>query len=104
MEKRRNSLIEMLISLGNCLCDLSQLNDQNENRLNELIAILPKYIDLNESKLNSSLIKFYSIKKLYGKLWKILLKQLEETSSSQQQEIDHKLIQVIHFSFLRKSN
>jgi len=95
MEKRRNWLIDIYISLGIALCDLSTINDQTSTYLTNIIKTLQKHIDLNDSKLANFYYKYYLIKKSYGRVWKLLLKQIEEKSSSQQQEYDNKLLQVI---------
>ncbi len=95
MEKRRNWLIDIYISLGIALCDLSTINDQTSTYLTNIIKTLQKHIDINDSKLANFYYKYYFIKKSYGRVWKLLLKQIEEKSSSQQQEYDNKLLQVI---------
>lgn len=94
MEKRRNWLIDTYISLGMCLCDLSSLNDDTLNYLTNIYKSLQKHIDTNDGKLMNFLYKYNLVKKSYGRVWKLLLKQIEEKSSSQQQEYDNKLLQV----------
>jgi hypothetical protein len=94
MEKRRNWLIDIYISLGNCLCDLSTINDETLGYLANILKTLQKHIDINEGKLANFLYKYNLIRKSYGRAWKLLLKQIEEKSSSQQQEYDQKLLQV----------
>ena len=102
MEKRRNWLIEIYLSLGNCLCDLSTINDDQSTYLTNILKILPKHIDINDGKLTNFLYKYYLNRKSYGRAWKILLKQIEEKSSSQQQELDQKLLQVNEFLSIKE--
>ncbi len=114
MEKRRNWLIDIYVSLGNALCDLSILNDEQTLYLTNIIKILQKHIDINDGKLTNFIYKYYLNRKYYGRAWKLILKQMEEKSSSQQQEFDQKLLQVNRivcffsmekkFSFLALSN
>jgi len=94
MEKRRNWLIDIYISLGNSLCDLSIINDEQSIYLNNIIKILQKHIDINDGKLANFIYKYYLNKKYYGRAWKLILKQIEDKSTSQQQEYDQKLLQV----------
>ena len=96
MEKRRQWLIDLHLSLGNSLCDLSVPTDEHLEQLTSLFKSLLKHLEISDGKLVPFLCKFYLLKKSYGKLWKLLLKQLEEKSSSQHQEIDEKLLQVNH--------
>jgi hypothetical protein len=100
MEKRRNWLIDIYISLGTSLCDLSTINDDQSLYLTNIFKILQKHIDINDGKLANFLYKYNLNKKSYGRVWKLLLKQIEEKSSSQQQEYDQKLLQVKLFSIL----
>jgi hypothetical protein len=65
--------------------------------LRKYIKSLQKHIDINDGKLANFLYKYYSIKKSYDRLWKLFLKQIEEKSSSQQQENDQKLLQINFF-------
>ena len=95
MDKRRNWLIDMNLSLGNSFCDLSTMTTDQSNSLTNLLKIFQKHLDLNETKLANFLYKYYLTKKSYGRAWKILLKQIEEKSASQQQDLDQKLLQVI---------
>lgn len=95
MEKRRNWLIEINLSLGNSLCDLSTLTDEHLNQLNNLIKNLQKHVDFDDSKLFPFLCKFYLNKKFYGKAWKLINKQIEDKAFSQQKDYDLKLLQVI---------
>lgn len=99
MDKKRNWLIDIYLSLGYSLCDLSIINDEQTNYLNNIIKILQKHIDINDTKLNNFIYKYNLFKKSYGKIWKLLLKQIEEKSSLQQQEYDQKLLQVFFFFF-----
>ena len=94
IEKRRNWLIDIHLSLGNSLCDLSTFNEEHSNLLNSAIKTLQKHIDLEDSKLFSFLWKFYLKKKFYGKACKLILKQIDEKSLSQQKDLDNKLLQV----------
>jgi hypothetical protein len=96
MEKRRNWLIDIYISLGISLCDLSIINDETSTYLTNILKTLQKHIDINDAKLANFNYKYNLVKKSYGRVWKLLLKQIEEKSSSQQQEYDNKLLQVIH--------
>ncbi|CAF0935802.1 unnamed protein product [Rotaria sp. Silwood1] len=81
-----------------CLCDLSANTDDQSGYLINVLKSLQKQIDINNGKLANFLYKYYSIKKFYDRLWKLFLKQIEEESSSQQQENDQKLLQ-IHFLY-----
>ena len=99
MEKRRNWLIDIYLSLGISLCDLSIISDETLNYLANILKILQKHIDISDSKLTNFLYKYNLIKKSYGRAWKLLLKQIEEKSLSQQQELDNKLLQVIQNFF-----
>ncbi|CAF3801202.1 unnamed protein product [Adineta steineri] len=94
MEKRRNWFIDIYISLGILLCDLSNINDETSTYLLNIFKILQKHIDINDGKLSNLHYKYNLMKKSYGRVWKILLKQIEEKSSSQQQEYDNKLLQL----------
>jgi len=94
IEKRRNWLIDIHLSLGNSLCDLSTFNEEHSNLLNSSIKTLQKHIDLEDSKLFSFLWKFYLKKKFYGKACKLILKQIDEKSLSQQKDLDNKLLQL----------
>jgi hypothetical protein len=101
MEKRRNWFIDIYISLGISLCDLSTISDETSTSLTNIIKTLQKHIDINDAKLSNFNYKYNLIKKSYGKVWKLLLKQIEEKSSSQQQEFDQKLLQVkLRFCFI----
>lgn len=100
MEKRRNWLIDTYLSLGVSLCDLSSVNDETLNHLTNTLKTLQKHIDINDGKLTNFLYKYYLVKKSYGRAWKLLLKQIEEKSSSQQQEYDNKLLQVNEFFYI----
>lgn len=99
MEKRRNWLIDANLSYGNCLCDLSSLTNEQSNNLTNLLKIFQKHLEINDGKLTNFLYKYYLTKKSYGRAWKILLKQIEDKSSAQQQDFDQKLLQVIFLSF-----
>lgn len=99
MEKRRNWLIDINISLGMSLCDLSTINDEILNSLTNVLKTLQKHIDINDGKLGNFLYKYNLVKKSYGRALKLILKQLEEKSSSQQHEYDNKLLQVNYFYF-----
>ncbi|CAF4672915.1 unnamed protein product [Rotaria sp. Silwood1] len=94
MEKRRNWLIDINISLGMSLCDLSTINNDTLIHLTNIYKNLQKHIDINDGKLTNFLYKYNLIKKSYGRVWKLLLKQIEEKSSLQQQEYDNKLLQL----------
>ncbi len=100
MEKRRNWLIDIYLSLGNALCDLSIINDEQLIYLTNIIKILQKHIDINDTKLMNFIYKYYLNRKYFGRAWKIILKQIEEKSSTQQQELDQKLLQVKFDTFL----
>ena len=71
------------------------MTTDQSNSLTNLLKIFQKHLDLNETKLANFLYKYYLTKKSYGRAWKILLKQIEEKSASQQQDLDQKLLQVI---------
>ena len=101
MEKRRNWFIDIYIALGMCLYDLTNINDEISNQLTNIWKTLQKHIDLNETKLNNFHYKFHLMKKFYGKVWKFLLKQIEDRSASQQQEYDNKLLQVNEIIFMK---
>ena len=95
MDKRRTWLIEIYVSLANCLCDLSTLDEDSWTLLNQIFKTLQKHIDLNDGKVAPCVYKYNLLKKSYGRVWKYLLKQIEEKNASQQQEFDEKLLQVI---------
>ena len=94
MEKRRNWLIDVYLSQGNSLCDLSTMTNEQTISLTNLLKIFQKHLDINDPKLTNFLYKYYLTKKSFGRAWKILLKQIEEKSSS---EFDQKLLQVNSF-------
>ncbi|CAF1250085.1 unnamed protein product [Rotaria magnacalcarata] len=94
MEKRRNWFIDIYVSLGVSLCELSTLNDDTLNYLTNIYKTLQKHIDINDGKLTNFLYKYNLAKKSYGRVWKLLLKQIEEKSASQHQEYDNKLLQL----------
>ncbi|CAF0883064.1 unnamed protein product [Adineta steineri] len=78
-EKHRNWFIDIYISLRKLLCDISKINDR---------------------KLSNFHYKYNLMKKSYGRAWKLFLEQIEEKSSSQQQEYDNKLLHVNQFIFI----
>jgi hypothetical protein len=95
MDKRRNWLVDVYLSYGNALCDLSNGDDDEHNaQLTVLIKNIQKHVDLADGKLTSFLVKFYLHRKSFGKLWKLLLKQIEDKPASQQREYDDKLLHV----------
>lgn len=101
MEKRRNSLIEIYFSLGNAYLELCSFSEEMEFPLKTLWKNLQKHLDLNDSKFVPFLTKYHFQKKFYGKYWKLLLKQFEEKPSTQHQDLDEKLLQVVINDHLR---
>lgn len=76
------------------LCDLSNASEETSTQLTNLMKNLQKHIDLNDGKVAQLNYKLHLIKKSYGRVWKLLLKQIEDKSASQQQDFDNKLLQV----------
>ncbi|CAF3676595.1 unnamed protein product [Adineta steineri] len=66
MEKRRNWFIDIYISLGMLLCDLSNINDETSTYLTNIVKILQKYIHINDRKLTNLYYKYNLMKKSYG--------------------------------------
>lgn len=94
MDKRRNWLIDAYLSLGNALCELSTGGQEISDQLNAVMKNIQKHVELSDNKLTQFLLKYYFNQRLFGKALKVLLKQLEDKQSSQQQEFDEKLLQV----------
>ncbi|CAF1027939.1 unnamed protein product [Adineta steineri] len=65
-KKHRNWFIDIYISLGILLCDLSVINDKTSTYVTYIFKTLQKHIDINDGKLTNLHYKYNLMKKSYG--------------------------------------
>ena len=77
--------------------DYEEINLSNSTIFEEVKSIyvsIQKWIDINDEKCAKFTLKFYSSLKMYGKMLKILFKQMEEGKMAQAQSSEKIMLKV----------
>ena len=77
--------------------DYEEINLSNSSIFDEVKSIyvaIQKWIDINDEKCAKFTLKLYSSLKMYGKMLKILFKQIEEGKMSQAQSSEKIILKV----------
>ncbi len=77
--------------------DYDEINLSNSLIFDEVKSIyvaIQKWIDINDEKCAKFTLKFYSSLKMYGKMLKILFKQMEEGKMTQAQSSEKAIFKV----------
>ncbi|ESO86457.1 hypothetical protein LOTGIDRAFT_129137 [Lottia gigantea] len=102
MEKKKGYLIDCVVKLGIAQCEIytkhstgttsssvdsSSSEDIKLDDITQTYNILLKYIDINDQKVIPFTIKYYTILKHYGRVIKLINKQIEDKGGNKEQDI-----------------